>query len=123
MKAISRWRRIGIVTTALPFIFSSVATFESSWFLLFRKEKGYELEKTHSPWLRSNMCFRSLNCDGADERAWWFDAPDGNARPSDFTFDGTDADAARSHAKLYIRLSPSLLQRSAGRPLLSSASP
>jgi hypothetical protein len=60
---------IGMVTTALPFIFSSVATFESSSFLLFRKEQSYELEKNHSPWLRSSMRFGSLDCDGADERA------------------------------------------------------
>ena len=28
------------------------------------------------------MRFRSLDCDGADERARWFDGRDGNARPS-----------------------------------------
>ena len=41
------------------------------------------------------MCFRSLDCDGADERARWFDASDGNARRSDVAFDGN---ARRCHA-------------------------
>ena len=43
------------------------------------------------------MRFRSIDCDGADERARWFDAPNGNARPSDVTFDGTDGNARPSH--------------------------
>jgi hypothetical protein len=58
--------------------------------------KGYELKKIRSPWLRSSMRFRSLHCDGADERACWFDGRDGNARRSDVAFDG---DARRFHAK------------------------
>jgi len=43
------------------------------------------------------MRFGSVDCDGADERARWFDAPNGNARPSDVTFDGTDGNARRFH--------------------------
>ena len=39
------------------------------------------------------MRFRSLDCDGADERARWFDGTDGNARRFHATFDGTDANA------------------------------
>jgi hypothetical protein len=62
----------------------------------FRKEQSYEFEKIHSFWLRSSMRFRSLNCDGADERARWFDVPGGNARPSHVTFDRADANASRS---------------------------
>jgi hypothetical protein len=42
--------------------------------------------------------FRSIDCDGADERARWFDGRDGNARPSDVTFDGRDGNARRFHA-------------------------
>ena len=44
------------------------------------------------------MRVRSLDCDGADERARWFDGRDGNARRSDVTFDGTDGNAWRFHA-------------------------
>jgi len=50
------------------------------------------------------MRFRSLGCDGADERARWFDGTDGNARRSDVTFDGTDANAARSHDEFTLGL-------------------
>jgi len=55
------------------------------------------------------MRFRSIDCDGADERARWFDASDGNARPSDVTFDGTHANAPRSHDEFTIGL-PTLWQ-------------
>ena len=78
-------------------------------FNFLEREQSYELEKNHSPWLRSSMCFRSLDCDGADERPRWFDAPDGNARPSDVTFDGTDANAPRSHDEFTLGL-PTLWQ-------------
>jgi hypothetical protein len=44
------------------------------------------------------MRFRSLDCDSADEDAWKFDVPDGNARRFDGTFDCPNADAARSDA-------------------------
>ena len=44
------------------------------------------------------MRFRSIDCDRADERARWFDASNGNARPSNVTFDGTDGNARRFHA-------------------------
>ena len=50
------------------------------------------------------MRFRSLDCDGADERARWFDGKDGNARRFDVTFDGTDANAARSDDEFTIGL-------------------
>ena len=85
------------VTPSLLFIFSRAATFRSSWFLLFRRELGYELEKIRSPWLRCSMRSRSLFCDSADERARWFDGRDGNAARPDARFDGTDANATRSH--------------------------
>ena len=65
-------------------------------FNFLEREESYELEKNHSSWLRSSMCFHSLDCDGADERARWFDVPGGNARPSHVTFDGADANASRS---------------------------
>src|SRR5215470_10216933 len=79
---------------------------------------GYEREKIYSSWLRSSMCFRSLDYHGAGERTRWFDgrdgnawrfhgrhgnarrfhAPDGNARRRfHATFDGRDANAPRSH--------------------------
>jgi hypothetical protein len=35
-------------------------------FNFLEREQSYELEKNHSPWLRSGMRFRSLDCDGAD---------------------------------------------------------
>src|SRR5262249_35585036 len=60
---------------------------------IFRKEQSYEFEKNHSPWLRSRICFRSLDCDGADERARWFYGRDGNGRRFHATFDGRDANA------------------------------
>ena len=44
------------------------------------------------------MRFRSLDCDGADERARWFDGRDGNARGVHATFDGRDANARWFHA-------------------------
>jgi hypothetical protein len=55
------------------------------------------------------MRFRRLDCDGADERARWFDASDGNAWRSDVTFDGTDANAPRSHDEFTLGL-PTLWQ-------------
>src|SRR5947207_2611195 len=39
----------------------------------------------------------------------WFDAPNGNARRSDVTFDGTHANAPRSHDEFTLRL-PTLWQ-------------
>src|SRR5712671_1116331 len=56
------------------------------------------------------MRFRSIDCDGADERARWFDAPNGNARRSDVAFDGTHANAPRSHDEFTIGL-PTLWHR------------
>ena len=50
------------------------------------------------------MRFGSLDCDGADERARWFDGKDGNARRFDVTFDGTDANAARFHDEFTLGL-------------------
>src|SRR5207247_10020661 len=76
-KAISLWHRIGMVTTALRFKCGKGDTFKSRRVQFFRKEQSYELEKNHSPWLRSSMRFRSLECDGADERARWVDGTDG----------------------------------------------
>src|SRR6476620_10033629 len=83
-----------------------------------RKVQGYECEKIHSPWLRSSMRFRSLDCDG-DERAWWFHgrdgnarrfhAPHGNARRFHATFDGTRANAPRSDDEFTLAL-PTLWQ-------------
>ena len=66
------------------------------------------------------MCFHSLDCDGADERTRWFDGRDGDARRSDVAldgdarrfhakFDGTDANAARSHDEFTLGL-PTLWQ-------------
>src|SRR5438477_8181275 len=78
-------------------------------FNFLEREQSYELEKNYSPWLRSSMRFRSIDCDGADERARWFDAPNGNARPSDVTFDGTHANAPRSNDEFTIGL-PTLWQ-------------
>ena len=43
------------------------------------------------------MRFRSLDCDGADERTRWFDGRDGNARRFHAAFDGRDANARRFH--------------------------
>jgi hypothetical protein len=100
--------RIGAVTTTLPFQCSDGDTFESWRVQSFRKAQSYELGKIHPRFLRGCMRLRSLDCDGADERAP-FDAPNGNAWRFHATFDGTDANAQRSHAKLCIRLSP--LQR------------
>src|SRR5881392_4070122 len=67
-------------------------------FNCLEREQSYELEKNHSPWLRSSMRFRSIDCDGADERARWFDAPDGNAQRFHATFDARDGNARRFHA-------------------------
>ena len=78
-------------------------------FNFLEREQSYELEKNHSSWLRSSMRFRSIDCDGADERARWFDAPNGNAQPSDVTFDGTHANAPRSNDEFTIEL-PTLWQ-------------
>ena len=56
------------------------------------------------------MRFRSLDYDGADERARWFDGRDGNARRWQATFDdGTDGDARRSHDAFTVGL-PTLWQ-------------
>src|SRR5206468_6304920 len=98
-----------MVTTALRFKCGKGDTFKSRRVQFFRKEQSYELEKNHSPWLRSSMRFRSLECDGADERARWFDGTDGNARRCHATFDGTDANAARPHDEF--TLGPSTLWR------------
>ena len=57
------------VTRSLSFIFSSAATFEGRGFQSLETYNRYELEKIRSPWLRGSMCFRSLDCDGADEGA------------------------------------------------------
>src|SRR6266705_1374460 len=109
-KAISRWHRIGMVTTVLPFRMRQRRYFQNpDGFNFLEREQSYELEKNHSPWLRSSMRFRSIDCDGADERARWFDVPNGNARPSDVTFDGTHANAPRSHDEFTIGL-PTLWQ-------------
>jgi hypothetical protein len=88
---------LGKVTGLLPFIFSSVATFEFRGFESFRKEESYELQKIHSLWLHGTVRVCGLACD-SDERARWFDGRDGNARPFHVTFDGTDANARRFHA-------------------------
>jgi len=45
------------------------------------------------------MHFRSLDCDGADEGAGQFDAPNRNARRFGATFDCPNADAPRSDAR------------------------
>src|SRR5215831_18467106 len=73
---------------------------------IFRKEQSYELEKNRPSWLHGSVCFRSLACDGADERRtrwdgnarrwhgnarWWH----GDARRFHAAFDGTDANAWR----------------------------
>ena len=50
------------------------------------------------------MRFRSLDRDGADERARWFDGTDGNARRRRATFVGTDANAPRSHDEFTLGL-------------------
>jgi hypothetical protein len=78
-------------------------------FNFLEREQSYELEKNHSPWLGNSMRFRSLDCDGADERARWFGGTDGNARRWNATFDGTDANAPRSHDEFTLRL-PTLWQ-------------
>ncbi len=44
------------------------------------------------------MRFRGIDCDGADERARWFDGRDGNARRFHAAFDGRDGNARRFHA-------------------------
>jgi hypothetical protein len=53
------------------------------------------------------MHFRSLDCDSADEDAWKFDVPDGNARRFDAPFDCPNADALRSNDEF--SLGPSTL--------------
>jgi hypothetical protein len=45
------------------------------------------------------MCFRSLDCDDADEGAGEFDVPDRSARRFEATFDCPNADAPRSDAR------------------------
>ena len=52
------------------------------------------------------MRFRGLDCDGADERARWFDVPDGNARRWHATFDGTHANATRLDDEFTLGLPP-----------------
>src|SRR5947208_12161666 len=78
-------------------------------FNFLEREQSYELEKNHAPWLRSSMRFRSIDCDGADERPRWFDAPNGNARRFHASFYGTHANAPRSHDEFTIGL-PTLWQ-------------
>ena len=63
-------------------------------------------EKIHSPQLHGTVRFRSLDCDGTDERAPCLDGADADAPPSHATFDGANADAARANAKLRLRLPP-----------------
>jgi hypothetical protein len=97
---------IGMVTTALRFKCGKGDTFKSRRVQFFRREQSYELKKNHSPWLRSSMRFRSLDGDGADERAWWFDGTNGNARRVRATFDGTHANAPRSDDEFTLGLPP-----------------
>src|SRR5262245_50548667 len=98
-----------MVTTVSPFKRENAQLLKPAGFYSLEGNKGYELKKIRSPWLRSSMRFRSPHCDGADERARWFDAPNGNARRSDVTFDGTDANAPRSHDEFTLGL-PTLWQ-------------
>src|SRR5262249_44953616 len=86
-----------MVTTTLPSKCGKGDTFKILTGSIFRKEQSYELEKSHSRWLRSSVRFRSLDCDGSDERTRWFDGRGGNPRRWHATFDGRDANASRSH--------------------------
>src|SRR4029077_18255951 len=70
-------------------------------FNFLERDKSYELEKNHSPWLRSSMRFRSRDCDGDGRtwwfhgrRTWWFHGRDGNARRRH----GRHGNARRFHA-------------------------
>ena len=57
------------VTPSLRFIFSGAATFDARGFQSLENYNVYELEKIRSPWLRGSICFRRLDCEGADEAA------------------------------------------------------
>src|SRR4029077_19535465 len=91
-KAISRWHCIGMVTTVLPFKCGKGDTFQILTGSISRKVQSYELEKIHSPWLRSRMRFRSRDCDG-DGKTWWFHGR------STWWFHGRDGNARRRHGR------------------------